>query len=184
MTASVKALMGDAIAATDGQLGRVDELLFDDQAWHVSYLIVDAYAPLSGRKVLVSTDAVDRQRTSESAVAVRLTCAEVARAPSADTQMPVSRLYEEAAARYYRGTDRNLVDTERKAEQTHLRSSRELIGYSVHGPDGRLGHVDDLLLEEGGWGITALALDAAPHRTIPRERVQAIDWKTREVRVR
>lgn len=186
MAESVNALVGDAIAAIDGELGRVEEVFFDDREWRVCYLVVDAYAPLSGRKVLVSTDSVDRARTTQAAVGVRLTRAEVARGPSADSKMPVSRLYEEASARYYRGTSADVSGTEREAARSHLRSSRELIGYSVHGPHGLLGHLEDLLLEESGWSITGLVIDAPERRDklrVSSESVRAIEWKTREVRV-
>lgn len=187
MAGTVKALVGDVIAATDGELGRIEDVFFDDREWRVRYLVVDAYAPLTGRKVLVSTESVDRARTTPSAVGVRLTRSDVARGPNADTEMPVSRLYEEASARYYSGSAGELTEKEREAARSDLRSSREVIGYSVHGPDGLLGHVDDLLLEDAGWSITGLMVEVpGPQRKlrVSSGSVQAIDWKTREVRVR
>ena len=42
------------VAATDGSLGRVDDLYFDDRNWAVRYLAVDAGDWLPGHRVLVS----------------------------------------------------------------------------------------------------------------------------------
>ncbi|TAK83442.1 MAG: hypothetical protein EPO20_17480 [Betaproteobacteria bacterium] len=177
MTQSIKSILGDAIAATDARLGRVDDVLFDDCDWHVRYLVVDAYAPLTGRKVLVSTDAVDVGRTTDSAVGVRLTRAEVARGPGADSAMPVERLYEQATLNYYAGAG-DPAEGEQAAQRSHLRSSSEVIGYAVHGPEGLIGHIADFVLE--GWRISGLALDSG--KRVPSGSVKKIDWRTREVR--
>ncbi len=183
MTQSVKAMVGHAIAASDGRLGRVEEVLFDDREWRVCYLVVDPYAPLTGRKVLVPIDAVERTRSGD--IGVRMMRAEVARGPGLDSAMPVARLYEEATVGYYAGAA-DPSETEDAAKRSHLRTSREVIGYSVHGPDGLIGHLADFELEEKGWRITGLVIDARrgdPERRLPPSSVRAIDWKTREVRI-
>ena len=41
------------IAATDGNLGSVSDLYFDDRSWAVRYLVVDAGPRLPGRRLLV-----------------------------------------------------------------------------------------------------------------------------------
>lgn len=43
-----------AIGAADGEIGRVEDVYFDDEKWTVRYLIVDTGTWLSGRNVLVS----------------------------------------------------------------------------------------------------------------------------------
>ena len=42
------------IGATDGDIGQVKDLYFDDHAWAARYLVVDTGSWLSGRKVLIS----------------------------------------------------------------------------------------------------------------------------------
>ena len=51
MLRSIKELENYAISATDGQIGHVKVFYFDDDAWVVRYLVVDAGSWLSSRKV-------------------------------------------------------------------------------------------------------------------------------------
>ena len=48
---------GYHLHATDGEIGHVDDFLFDEQ-WRVAYLIVDTSNWLAGRWVLVSTASI------------------------------------------------------------------------------------------------------------------------------
>ncbi|MDQ6638218.1 MAG: PRC-barrel domain-containing protein, partial [Pseudomonadota bacterium] len=73
MLRRVKDLEGYAVGATDGTIGHVKDFYFDDQAWVVRYLIVDAGAWLSSRKVLVSPIAIDRPDWVERLLHVRMT---------------------------------------------------------------------------------------------------------------
>ena len=51
---NVKDLRGYAIRATDGVIGTVDDLYFDDEDWGIRYLVVNTGSWLSNRKVLIS----------------------------------------------------------------------------------------------------------------------------------
>jgi hypothetical protein len=48
------------IAATDGQLGSVSDLYFDDRSWAVRHLVVDAGPWLPSRRLCVSPISVQR----------------------------------------------------------------------------------------------------------------------------
>ena len=48
------AVMGYTIRAEDGEIGHVKDVLVDDQAWAVRYLVVDTENWWAGKKVLVS----------------------------------------------------------------------------------------------------------------------------------
>jgi hypothetical protein len=47
-----KDLLGFGIRATDGIIGTVDDLYFDDQDWTIRYCVVNTGSWLTGRKVL------------------------------------------------------------------------------------------------------------------------------------
>ena len=53
-------LKGFAIRATDGELGTVEQLYFDDEIWAIRYLVVDTGGWLGGRRVLISPMSVTR----------------------------------------------------------------------------------------------------------------------------
>src|SRR5688572_30756225 len=101
MLRNVNELRGFAIHATDGVIGEVDDLYFDDENWAVRYLVVDTGGWLSGRKVLISPYAIGLPNWDGRELPVRLTKAQVEGSPDIDTQKPVSRQHEAFYSSYY-----------------------------------------------------------------------------------
>ena len=101
MLRSVKDLEGYAVGATDGHIGHVEDFYFDDRAWVVRYLVVDAGAWLSSRKVLISPISIGRPDWNERLLHVWLTKAQVKGSPDIDTDKPVSRQHEMDFSSYY-----------------------------------------------------------------------------------
>jgi hypothetical protein len=101
MLLSARDLRGYAIAATDGDIGGLDDLYFDDQNWTVRYLVVDTGTWLPGRRVLISPLSVRAVSRSDGRVAVRLTRDQVEHSPDLDTHRPVTRQYETDLVRHY-----------------------------------------------------------------------------------
>ena len=101
MLRNVKELQGFAIHATDGVIGDVDDLYFDDEDWAIRYLVVDTGSWLSGRQVLISPLAVGHPDWMGQQLPVSLTKAQVERSPDIDTRKPVSRQHEAAYFGYY-----------------------------------------------------------------------------------
>lgn len=89
------------IQASDGDVGRVEDVYFDDHSWTVRYLIVDTGTWLSGRKVLVSPAAIRGLDAAAARVQTGLTRRQVEESPSIDTAKPVSRQHETALHSYY-----------------------------------------------------------------------------------
>ena len=90
-----------AISATDGQIGHVEDFYFDDDAWVVRYLVVDAGSWLSSRKVLISPISVQRPNWLERTLPVSISMEQVKTSPNIDTDKPVSRQNEEQYMGYY-----------------------------------------------------------------------------------
>jgi hypothetical protein len=182
----MKDLRGDDIVARDGRIGSVDDAYFDDERWALRYLVVDTGSWLPGRLVLISPASVSGVRSNQ--VRVDLTRRQVEKAPGAETEQPVSRLYEEAHASYYgypyywagpylwgagamplsqplvdarstpEGRER-MEQAEQEARESRLRSSSEIIGYRIEAADGELGHVEDFLFDDESWAIHDLIVD-------------------------
>lgn len=89
-----KDLLDLAIGATDGAIGDVKDLYFDDEAWVIRYLVVDAGSWLSSRKVLISPIAAGKPDWANRLLPVSLTQEQVRRSPDIDTDMPVTRQHE------------------------------------------------------------------------------------------
>ena len=184
MLRNVKDLRGFAIHATDGVIGEVDDLYFDDEDWTVRYLIVDTGGWLSGRKVLISPYAIGVPSWQERQLPVKLTKAQVEGSPDIDTQKPVSRQHEAHYSSYYGypyywgseglwglGTYPGILPADvppeigksgpQSFDDAHLRSCRELGGYHIQALDGDIGHVDDMLVDDHTWAIRYLTVDTS-----------------------
>jgi hypothetical protein len=101
MLRNVKDLHGCAIRATDGIIGHVTDLYFDDLTWAVRYLVVETGHWLASRKVLISPIAVDHPDWIERVLPVSITRAQVQGSPDIDTDKPVSRQHEMLYLGYY-----------------------------------------------------------------------------------
>lgn len=108
MLHSMKDLENYAISATDGQIGHVKDCYFDDDAWVVHYLVVDAGSWPSSRKVLISPISVQRPNWLGRILSVSITGEQVKSSPNIDADKPVSRHNDEQCMGYggypyYRG---------------------------------------------------------------------------------
>jgi hypothetical protein len=101
MLHSVRDLPSYTIGATDGDIGSVADVYFDDQTWTVRYIVVDTGNWLPGRRVLISPLSVEESSWSLRRLGVGLTKGEVKDSPEIDTAQPVSRQHELALATYY-----------------------------------------------------------------------------------
>ena len=184
MLRNVKDLRGFAIHATDGVIGAVDDLYFDDEDWTVRYLIVDTGGWLSGRKVLISPYAIGVPNWEERQLPVTLTKAQVEGSPDIDTQKPVSRQHEAHYSSYYGypyywGSEglwglgsypgilpaavvaEAAASAPQSSDDAHLRRCRELGGYHIQALDGDIGHVEDMLVDDRTWAIRYLTVDTS-----------------------
>jgi len=152
MLRSVSDLRRLTIAATDGNLGRVGDLYFDDRSWAVRYLAVDAGTWLPGRRVLVSPMSI--QRSDPTTLHLALSKQQVITTPD-DTVtrvVPVSTALPggvEAATRPRAGESGDL----------HLQNATAVLGYAIQAEDGEIGHVWDVLVDDKAWAIRYLVVD-------------------------
>ena len=101
MLRNSKDLLSLAIIATDGAIGEVKDIYFDDEAWAIRYLVVDAGSWLLSRKVLISPIAAGQADWPNMQLPVSLTREQVKNSPVIDTEMPVTRQHESNYLDYY-----------------------------------------------------------------------------------
>ena len=191
MLRSVTDLRGYTLSATDGDIGTVADLYFDDEAWAMRYLVVDTGTWLSGRQVLISPVAIHQADWVSRRLPVSLSRQRVKDSPSIDTAQPVSRQKEAEYVNYFGypaywhgealwgagaypypiGAPVAPVAAavppppvpagESASTDTHLRSAREVTGYHLHASDGALGHVEDFLVDDLDWAIRYMVADTS-----------------------
>src|ERR1043166_8705835 len=176
----VSELKGYAVGAKDGDIGAVNDFLFDDELWTVRYLVADTAKWLPGRRVLITPIAIGRVDLDEKRVAVTLTREQVENSPDLDSR-ELSREREAAYYDYYGwpyywiGGDvwgpgtipANLSSTQRMVdeareqpgEEPHLRSAHEVTGYYIEARDGDIGHVEDFIIDDESWEIRYMVVD-------------------------
>ena len=146
-------LEGFTIRATDGELGTVYQLYFDDETWAIRYLTVTT-GWLGGRRVLISPRSIIHADWQGKYLDVALTKTQVANSPNIDTDKPVSRQHEIAYVGYYGYPyywDGN--DSESEPGDSHLRSAKAVIGYHIEANDGEIGHLDGFIVDDQDWTI-------------------------------
>jgi len=101
MLASLKTIKNCIVVASDGEIGKVKEFLFDDQTWKIRYLVVRAGHWISKEKVLISPVAVTDVDVDAFRIHLSLTQDQVKNSPDVDTDSPVSRQFETTYHDYY-----------------------------------------------------------------------------------
>src|SRR5580698_8515374 len=101
MLQCVKQLYGHQLAASDGEIGHVNNFYFDDQNWAVRYVVADTGSWLPGRQVLLSPYAFGNLDQPGKLLPVNLTRKQIEDSPSINLHKPVSRQYEEEYYLYY-----------------------------------------------------------------------------------
>jgi hypothetical protein len=95
------ALRGYAIQASDGRIGTVKTLLFDDISWKIRSLVIDTGNWLSGRKVLVHPSAIGTLDHPGHNLLVRLSKAQVEAGPDIEQDRPVTMQMQSDLQSYY-----------------------------------------------------------------------------------
>lgn len=182
---------GYAVQASDGTLGTVVDLLFDDASWTVRWLVVETGTWWADHRVLIPASALGHPDSLARTFPVKLTMAQVKSSPDVDTHRPVSRQFESSAYDHYGfdpywGTDLYLsgfvywdgmmvmepslererqedeiVQMMRQSENANLRSVAEIRGYHIHATDGEIGHLADVLIEDTDWTLRYLIVNTS-----------------------
>ena len=183
------------ILATDGEIGSVQEVYFDDRNWAIRYLVVKAGGWLLSREVLLAPAAVAEINDVHRTLKVALTKDQIRRAPPIEAAKPLSREYEEAYFRHfqwapywepgptewassvpYPETPPLPIDTTLPADapkNPHLRSSREIAGYDIQATTGAIRYIE---VDTRNWLPGKKVL-------LQMMRIDHISWADRSVAV-
>lgn len=169
MLRSLYAMLDYHLDASDGVQGIVQDFLFDDETWIVHYLVAETASPLGKRKVLILPFALGRPDWELKRLPILLTSEQIRTSPVLEADMPIARQHESGMRR----------------PGSHLRSMREVLGYSVHAANGEAGIVEDLIIEPTLWGVhyAVVASNQPSHRSIllSPESIRSISWPDKKV---
>jgi uncharacterized protein YrrD len=189
-------LIGTAVHGTDGSVGNITDLLFDDRYWTIRWVVVDAGGWIADRQVLLPPSQFRGADARGGAFDVELTREQIENCPGLGRDAPVSRQMERDIYHYYGWTpywyhlagapagiapipppsggtamsaDRGGPVREPQGDPD-LRSMNEVIGYYVQATDDDIGHVEDFLIDDENWAIRYVVVDTRnwwPGKLVP-----------------
>lgn len=172
----IKELRSYQVIARDGVIGEVEDFYFDDSSWSLRYLVVSGDEEIGGRKLLISTVAINQPDYSNSQLSIDLSREIVKNSPEVTFDRPITREVEVALHSYYdwpfyweaAGVSaypflEMVTDMKKqlaKNEDVHpLRSANQMLRLNIHARDGSIGLVDDFLVEDEKWKMLYMVVD-------------------------
>lgn len=203
----IEELEGYSLLARNGEIGRIEEMYFDDKRWLVRYFSVRTGGWLLGREVLIAPRAITGVDEENRRIAVDLTREQIEKSPPVGTEKPVSRHYEAEYHRYYswppyweggsfggsapvapRPMPPATAEPPQEPEHPRLRASDEVCGYRIRARDDELGKVEDFIVDDRDWKVRYVVVDT--RRWLPGKKVlvapawvDSIDWVGNEIAV-
>jgi hypothetical protein len=206
---NTKDLLGNSLAALDGDIGHLSDFYFDDNIWVIRYAVADTGDWLTGRLVLLSPHAFGKLDQNARTLHINLRKMQIQDSPSIESHKPVSRQYEVEYYRYYGWPAywagdamwgmggfpvlvpplQDEIETQRlyyHRDDKHLQSAREVTGYPIEAIDGKIGHVSGFLVDDRSWAIRELVVEAGHWYSgkeirIPVSKVERISYKESKV---
>ncbi|MDN4502876.1 PRC-barrel domain containing protein [Alteromonadaceae bacterium BrNp21-10] len=188
MLVSLKTLNGSSIQATDGDVGHVKDVYFDDEFWIIRFVVADTHPwmPLS-EQVLISPIAIKEYDADEGELNVSLEKEMVRDCPKIEEHETVSRDFEKAYFDYFgfgyywtgpgawgeyayptalikrSMLSYDSVQEDNKKDNTqqknHLRSANEIAHYGIDAIDGKKGYLKDFIWDTHTWSLRYLVVD-------------------------
>ena len=90
-----------SIAATDGELGYVEDFILEEDSWAIRYLVIDTHKWWAGKKVMIAPQWIASIDWAQASVHVRLTREGIKQSPTYDGTALLSRAYEEQLYGHY-----------------------------------------------------------------------------------
>lgn len=98
---SSKEVINYDFQATDGVIGHVDDFIINDDTWTIRYFVLDTKNWLPGRKVLISSQWIDRISWEDSKVFVDLSRETISHVPEYDEDEVLTREHEITLHKYF-----------------------------------------------------------------------------------
>ncbi len=127
-------LIGNSLEATNGEIGKVVDFYFDDQAWVIVYVVVNTGGWLVDHMVLLSSYYLQKVMSSFGTFQANLTKEEIRSCPDISTSMLVY-------------------------QQPQLRSTLAMSHYRIETTDSQVGKLIDLIIDDKTWHIEYLLIE-------------------------
>jgi hypothetical protein len=203
---TVRDLENYTLLAVDGEIGNMEEFYFDGASWAICYLGVNSGAWLRHNNVLISPVAIGEVDEREKTINVELTRKQIEDSPLISTDRSLfcgSTAFDKNMSQYWQlaplsglpvteatKTCRQAAfESVKPVTEIHLaRNSLEVQGYDIESRDGKVGRVEDYIIDIRYWTIRYLEIDMdicspGKHILLNPEWISEVRWQQQAVSV-
>ncbi len=150
------------VQGTDGIIGTVSDVYFNDQTWQIRYLLADTASWLDGRYVLVSSESLLAPKWETGSFPAVVSQAQIKDGPSFEIDQPIDWKKEREICAYYRwATYYPMDEKELSVFPGILTSANGLIDFSLKATDGEIGKIINFVVEDISWTVRYLIVDTS-----------------------
>lgn len=198
MKRSLRDLKGHTLETKDGLKGKVKDFLSDDTTWVIRFIEADFGNVFKNERVLLPMIILAKPLWDQKYFPIGIDRKKIENCPKPEENPTVSRDYEKALSEYYgyenywnydyngRGSA-NMFFPPRplripskvineKDLHTNLRSFQEVKGYHINAIDGKLGHIEDLIIDDIDCQITYVIVDTSNWRPWSKKVMLSVNW--------
>jgi hypothetical protein len=204
MLRSMHTMFGYSILATDGEAGKVHDVLFDEKIWSTTYLVASVGGLLVKKKVLLPPTTLGHPDLKTKEFRVNWSRRQVSSSHKLSARVPVAAGGNPDAERRTRNprpaqgrtgisecTEAVRAGTNQAGQESdnpHLRSARDLLRCRIEAIDGDIGRVGDLMTDDVSWEIRYVVIHtpgSLHHRKILISPlwIRSIAWPEETVKV-
>lgn len=147
-------LEGTKIRATDGDVGKLKDLYFDDESFKVRFALVETGGILSRKWALISPQAFGAFEPQTKRLPINLSKSKIEKSPDVSDINTLRNEDQKAVCDYF-GWATNWYG--RKGD---LRVLQKLLQCKVLAEDEKVGGLDDVILDLNVWSVQSLVLNA------------------------
>lgn len=141
MLNKAQSLSGFTLDCLDGEIGTVREFFFDDKLWTIRYLVAAAGNRFTRKQVLISPYALGAVIKEGKHIFINLTKKQIEERRSQDRELLK-------------------INTQGlKAHDLHLCDTHDVRGRQIQAADGKIGHVEDVIIDDEKWEIPCLVIN-------------------------
>jgi sporulation protein YlmC with PRC-barrel domain len=207
MLRNAKSLMGYTIETTDGETGKVCDILLNERTGKIKHLVLKLGLWTLGREILIPPKDLARPNDALRHVRVSAPREQLFRYPDIEDDMPVSMQQKMRIHDFYRWDASaywgdihpwlplNLPVTAMEKKQMrniekhwdrHLHSTKEILHYHVRTSSEDIGQLQDILIDDSRWKIEFLVIKSSDgpvkQASIVASRwIKEINWAKRNV---
>ena len=184
MLRPMRDLLDLAISAPDGAIGDLKDLYFDDGAWIIRCLVVETGSWLSSHQVLIPPMGAGSPDWTNRLWPVSLSREQAMDSPAFDADGPPLGAHEAEVASLTAAGPASC----HPGLWPDLHSCKALVDATVQAPDGEVGQVQDMIVDDDGWAIRYLVVSASDwwlgHDVLVAPPwIQRVSWPDRSVSV-